>query len=213
MNVSIVCSDEKHPVNRTLTDWAARHSATHQIRIVRKVAELEQGDLLFLISCHEIVRANVRERFKATLVIHASDLPIGRGWSPHVWQVLEGKSEITVTMLEAVDGVDSGAIWSQVQLKLEGHELAQEINEALFRAEADLMDRALELARDPKPRAQDSRTPTYYPKRSAAMSELDVHKSLAEQFELLRVVDNERYPAFFKFRGHTYVVKIEKKDS
>jgi hypothetical protein len=28
----------------------------------------------------------------------------------------------------------------------------------------------------------------------------------------LRVADNERYPAFFIHRGHTYMLKIYKKD-
>ena len=36
-------------------------------------------------------------------------------------------------------------------------------------------------------------------------------KSLAELFDRLRVADNERYPAFFTHRGHTYVLKISKK--
>lgn len=193
-----------------LMDWVARHSPVHQIRIVRRVAELEAGDLLFLISCHEIVRANVRSRFGATLVIHASDLPVGRGWSPHIWQIVEGKNEIPVTLLQAEDGVDSGAIWAQTRVRLEGHELAQEINEAIFRAEAELMDKALDLASAPNPRAQDSRPPTYYPKRNGADSELDPQRSIAEQFDLMRVCDNDRYPAFFKLRGHKYILKIEK---
>ena len=30
------------------------------------------------------------------------------------------------------------------------------------------------------------------------------------QFDLLRVVDTERYPAFFDCRGRRYIVKIEK---
>ncbi|MDP3157116.1 MAG: formyltransferase family protein [Archangium sp.] len=193
-----------------LVAWTARHARNHQTRIVRKVAELDAGELLFLISCHEIVRAEVRARFGATLVIHASDLPVGRGWSPHIWQILEGKNEIPVTLLQAEDGVDSGAIWAQTVIRLQGHEMAGEINEALFAAESELMDQALELAATPRPRAQDSRAPTYYPKRSRTDSELDPNKTIAEQFDLLRVCDNDRYPAFFRFRGHSYIVKIEK---
>ncbi len=37
---------------------------------------------------------------------------------------------------------------------------------------------------------------SYYRRRRAADSQLDPHCSLAEQFNLLRVVDNQRYPAF-----------------
>ena len=35
------------------------------------------GDILFLISCLEIIKADLRSRFKHTLVIHESDLPHG----------------------------------------------------------------------------------------------------------------------------------------
>jgi len=48
------------------------------------------------------------------------------------------------------------------------------------------------------------------PKRTPQHSQLDPHRSIAEQFDLLRVVDNDRYPAFMDFRGARYVIKIEK---
>ena len=38
---------------------------------------------------------------------------------------------------------------------------------------------------------------SFYPRRTPKDSELDERKSIAEQFNLLRVVDNEKYPAFF----------------
>ena len=50
--------------------------------------------------------------------------------------------------------------------------------------------------------------PTYYKKRSPQDSQLDISKSIEEQFNLLRVVDNEKYPAFFVKDGVRYVVKI-----
>ena len=34
--------------------------------------------------------------------------------------------------------------------------------------------------------------------------------SIAEQFDLLRVVDPEHYPAFFDYRGKRYIPKVEK---
>jgi len=47
-----------------------------------------------------------------------------------------------------------------------------------------------------------------YRRRRPADSRLDPDRTLAEQFELLRVVDNDRYPAFFEWRGRCYEVKI-----
>lgn len=61
------------------------------------------------------------------------------------------------------------------------------------------------------PEPQDSSVvPSYYPRRSPEDSELDSQKSIAEQFDLLRVCDPQRFPAFFKLHGHTYRVTVEK---
>lgn len=38
---------------------------------------------------------------------------------------------------------------------------------------------------------------SFYPKRSPKDSELDINKSLNEQFNLLRIASNEDFPAFF----------------
>jgi len=167
--------------------------------------------MLFLISCHEIITAAVRSRYCATLVIHASDLPKGRGWSPWVWQILEGHNEIVVTLLEAEDTVDSGAIWHQMSVHFEGHELYDEIHAKLFDAELALMDYAVEHFGSIQPTPQTG-SPTYYRRRTPEDSRLDVHRSIAEQFDLLRVADPERYPAFFDYRGHRYQVLLKKAD-
>jgi hypothetical protein len=39
------------------------------------------------------------------------------------------------------------------------------------------------------------------------------NRSLAEQCDLLRMVDNDRFPAFFDYRGRGYVLRIAPEDS
>ena len=210
MNISIVCSDLEHPIWPLLERWALSRRSEHDVVLVANVSELSDGDLLFLISCQEVIGQSVRSRFKSVLIIHASDLPRGRGWSPHVWQILEGHSEITVTLLEASSNVDSGAIWAQRMVHFEGHELYDEINTAVFGAEISLMNEAVDSWGRIRPRAQDTSGLSYYPRRTAEDSKLDPSKSIAEQFNLLRVADPMRYPAFFEFQGHFYEIKIRK---
>ncbi len=210
MNISIVCSSVDHPVYEMLKTWKSRHSVEHAIEIVQKVSMLSGGDLLLLISCSELVKKDVRDRYSSTLVIHASDLPKGRGWSPHVWQVIEGRSTIKVTLLEAEDKVDSGAIWAQREFHLEGHELCNEINDKLFAAERELLDFAVENFYTVSPSPQAEIEPTYYRKRAPEDSRIDPNTTIAEQFDLLRVCDPLRFPAFFDLRGHTYKITIEK---
>ena len=48
-----------------------------------------------------------------------------------------------------------------------------------------------------------------YPRRTPKDSELDINKTIKEQFNLLRIVDNEKYPAFFEIGGKRYEIKIK----
>ena len=50
---------------------------------------------------------------------------------------------------------------------------------------------------------------SYYRRRRPVDSQLDPERTLAEQFDLLRVVDNDRYPAFFEWRGRRYGLLIQ----
>lgn len=210
MKISVLSSSKKHPIFLTLVHWQKKHEGNHEIEIVQSSQKLTGGDVLFLISCGEIIKKDVRDRYKATLVIHASNVPEGRGMSPHIWQIIEGKNLITVTLLEAEDKLDSGAIWTQRELHLEGHELYKEINDKLFAIESELMDFAVENFKTITPTKQRDVDPTYYRKRTPEDSRIDPDKSISEQFDLLRVADNERFPAFFELRGHCYRVCIEK---
>mgnify|MGYP001008623254 CR=1 FL=1 len=211
MKVTIVCSDPRHPVYPHLQRWSARNSA-HEVSLISSIREATGGDLMFLISCNELVKKEVRDRFAKTLVIHASDLPRGRGWSPHIWQILEGNSEIVVTLLEAEDKVDSGNIWHQIKMQIEPGDLVDEIHEKLFQTEVELMDFAVQNFATIQPRPQRDEPPTFYPKRQPEDSRLDPDGTIADQFNLIRVCDPDRYPAFFDLHGHRYEIRLTKKD-
>jgi methionyl-tRNA formyltransferase len=144
------------------------------------------------------------------LVLHASALPRGRGWSPHVWAILEGAHEIEVCLLAAEDPVDNGDVWLRQRFFLEGHELFPEINEKLFCTELSLMTQAVEQFDQIKPEAQQGDPGPLLRRRTPEDSQLDPLKTIAEQFDLLRVADPDRYPAFMDFRGKRYWIKIEK---
>ena len=167
------------------------------------------GGVAFYLSCLKIVPSDVLARNHRNIVVHASALPHGRGFSPVVWQVLEGKNRIPVSMIDAAPEVDSGDIIMQDALELEGHELNDEIRALLGDRIVDMCAAFLASPSPPggEPQAGE---PSWYERRRASDSRLDPDKSIAEQFDLLRVVDNDRYPAFFDYRGHRYVLKIDK---
>lgn len=211
MRISLLCSDPTHPVNDYLNRWIAANSSAHDISLVRSKADLPGGDVLFLVSCSEIIRDTDRLAYGTCLVIHASDLPLGRGWSPHIWEIVNGARKITVTLLEAADSVDSGRIWKKISFAVQPHALWNEINSDLFQVEVDLINYAVENYQSIQPVDQSSLiAPTYYRRRSPEDSRIDPTKSLASQFDLLRVCDPKRFPAFFELDGHVYKLTLER---
>lgn len=167
-------------------------------------------DALFILGYHRIIEPTRLSQNRFNLVVHESDLPKGKGWSPLFWQVLEGKNEVVFTMFNAASGIDDGDVVMTRTLRLDGRELNSELRhkQALL-----TLEMCQEFYRDPEsflPLKPQSGTSTFYPKRDPADSELDLDKPLREQFNLLRTVDNEAYPAFFKLDGQTFIVKIEK---
>lgn len=210
MKITLLCSDPLHPVNAYLQSWIAKHQA-HQIELIRSKSELSAGDLLFLVSCAEIVSEADRQHYSKALVIHASDLPYGRGWSPHIWQIIGGATVLTLTLLEAANKVDSGDIWKKLQINVSKDALWNEINQSVFDAELKLMDYAIDNFHAIKPQAQSTDIePTYLPKRSPADSRVDPTRTIEEQFDLIRVCDPDRFPAYFELHGFKYRIRLEK---
>ena len=211
MKVSIVCSNPAHPVNTYLLQWIERHCQAHDIALVRNKSELTGGDMLLLVSCGEIVTAKDRDSYGVSLVLHASDLPRGRGWSPHIWEIASGATHMTLSLLEAQDKVDSGKIWKKLHIPVPPTALWNEINHLLFTAEVQLMDFALESFSRIEPRDQPADVePTYFRLRTPNDSWIDPHRTIAEQFGLIRVCDPNRFPAFFEYRGQRFLLKLEK---
>lgn len=207
--VTILCTDPAHPVNAWLERWTAEVAPKADVSILRDATQVKGGDFLFLVSCHQIIRRSTRDHFRHSLVLHASPLPHGRGMSPHIWQVLEGATKLTLTLLNAEDEVDSGDIWLQREFEVPPTALYDEINARLFDAEVTLMHWALENCDTARPRAQYGQ-PTIYRRRRPQDNRIDPERSLGESFDLMRVADPDRYPAFFEFRGQKYRIRIDK---
>jgi methionyl-tRNA formyltransferase len=211
VKVSILCSNPAHPVNAYLFSWVEHHKQVHKIELVRKKNELNGGDILFLVSCNEIVTVKDRAAYGASLVLHASDLPNGRGWSPHIWEIAAGASFITLSLLEAEDKVDSGMIWKKIHIPVPSTALWHEINDLLFTEELRLMDFALASYGHIRPQKQLGDVGlTNYPLRTPENSRIDPNKTIAEQFDLIRISDPNRFPAFFEYRGQRFALKLER---
>jgi len=184
----------------------------HCVNWIHKAKEIPQGDLAFCLGCGQILTPEILKRNIHNLVVHESDLPEGKGWSPLTWQILEGKNEIPITLFEAEEHIDSGKIYLQDRLKFQGHELIDELRKLQA-------NKSIEMCLEFVQRyptivglgEKQSGESTYYRRRTPKDSCLDPDRTIEEQFNLFRVVDNERYPAFFEMNGEIYILKIIKK--
>ena len=96
-------------------------------------------------------------------------------------------------------------------MQLVGDELVAELRakqaEATFSLCQEFVEQYPQIVRAAR---IQSGTPTFYGKRGPEDSRLDPDKSMRDQFNLLRVVDNANYPAFLELDGVRYVLTIEK---
>ncbi|MFN7966173.1 MAG: formyltransferase family protein [Acidobacteriota bacterium] len=207
-----ILSDAGHwlePALETLADeWRAQG---HTVRRVHTAAALPHGDLCFMLGCGQIVSPELLAHHTHNLVTHESALPHGRGWSPLTWQVLEGQRQIPVVLFEAAPRVDEGPIYLRTTIALNGNELVDELRAAQTQATFSLCREFVAKYPEVLSHAQaQNGVPSRYPRRIPATSELFLDQTLEEAFDLLRVCDPERYPAFFDRDGQRYYLTLSK---
>lgn len=166
-------------------------------------------DIVFILSYFCIIPIEVLNKSKHNLVVHESDLPKGRGWAPYFWQILEGKKQVPIVLFEASKEVDEGVIYLKNQIQLSGDELYEELRTLQAQKTESLCLQFLNGYPSNIGFTQMGE-PTYYPKRTPRDSELDINKTIEEQFQKLRVANNQDFPAFFIKDGVKYKLQIEK---
>lgn len=181
----------------------------HAVRWIHTPLALCPGDVCLLLSCGRLLNPEQLALHRYNLVVHESALPQGQGWSPMTWQILEGASTIPITLFEAVADLDSGPIHLQQQITLQGHELVDEWRNLQARATVDLCLKWFDRHKEIVPAVQQQHgEPTSFRRRKPVDSALDPALSLMEQFNLLRTVDNSKYPAHFWIGGRKYKITI-----
>ena len=190
-------------------EFVDRASATgDEAKLVRTHEKILPGGIAFFLGCMKIAKPATLARNHRNLVVHESDLPRGRGFAPVAWQILEGVQQIPVCLLDAANDADSGPVIYRDYIELHGHELLAEWRTLQGQKTTDLCWRFLNEELPPNGVAQEGEH-SYYSRRRPDDSQLDPNKTIADQFDLLRIVDNDRYPAFFEHRGMRYRLLVE----
>ena len=210
MKINVLCNDKNSWF------WSYEEQFTqklinngHKVSIYSSEKDLLNGDLAIFISCTKIISKDGLLKNSSNIVCHPSDLPKGKGFSPIAWEILEGLNEITFTLFEANEGIDDGDVYFKEKVFLKGDELNDDLRKIQANTTFNLIYKYVSQFPKNKSYPQNGNE-TYYIRRTTQDSELDLNKTINEQFNLLRIVDNDLYPAFFIKNGKKYKIKIEK---
>lgn len=210
MRITILTDHAKNwfiPYGQQLLDKLKE--ARYDVCYVFKATDVQPGDICFLLSCLRIVPPSVLSLNKNNIVVHASDLPKGKGFSPMQWQIAEGQNGITLTLFEVVEKVDAGPYYIKDVLKFDGTELLNELREKMA---MKIIDMCLQYVNNYGriTAMEQSGEESFYRRRTVADDELDINKTIAEQFNHFRIADNEAYPLYFYYKGEKFILKIYK---
>lgn len=184
-----------------------------KITILHNHKQLRKNDINIIFSYFKKIPKIYLEKSKVNLIPHESNLPKGKGMSPLTWQILKGKEEIFFSLIEASSKIDNGVIYYKKKKMIKKNLLFDEIKRIQLNENLKLIIKFIKFYKKnncpPKGKVQRGKS-TFYKRRNPQDSEIQINKSIFTQFNLLRTVDNESYPAFFKIYGKKYILKITK---
>jgi len=173
--------------------------------------KIKDQDIVFPLSYTKILSEDFLTSNKETIIAHPSKLPRDKGFAPLANQILRDKNFFYISLIKAEILVDTGRIYLQRKFKLNGTELSNEIREIQANNIFKMIDNFLTIYPNNKSYIQKG-VKTFNKRRKLKDSELDINKNIKEQFNLLRIVDNERYPAYFQYKKKKFFLKIYKSD-
>jgi methionyl-tRNA formyltransferase len=208
-----IVTDKNNWINGYIPQWIeSLKPRNNHVTWVHDVKAIQPGLLAFFLGCEEIVGRSLLNLNQHNLVVHASDLPQGKGWSPLTWKILGGENQIPVVLFEAAELVDSGRIYLKHTMEFTGLELIGELRDELAITTFKLCNQFIEQYPSIVEQAlEQNGEASFYPRRTPQDSRLRPELSIQEQFQMLRVADNEKYPCYFELGGETYILKIEKR--
>ena len=131
------------------------------------------------------------------MVFHTAPLPYGRGGSPIQNLIKRGHTSSPVCALSMSDEIDSGPIYDQLDISLEGN--LSEIFKRLNKAINLLIDRLIEDL--PEPKEQDGEIKVFK-RLSHKDNEISIDASFEEFYNKIRMLDDDSYPnAYLKLEN------------
>ncbi|MFT7005699.1 MAG: methionyl-tRNA formyltransferase [Colwellia sp.] len=142
-----------------------------------------------------IVAEDILNEFTC-VCFHMTDVPYGRGGSPLQNLISLGHKETKLTALKMTNQLDAGAIYLKAPLSLQGS--AQEIFERSAQLTFEMIQSIITL--EPIPIEQTGEVTTFF-RRRPEQSRVQGNETLAELYDLIRMMDADSYPKAFLHHG------------
>lgn len=181
----------------------------YKFKIFYDYKKIKNYDLVFILGYTKILKAGFLKKNKLNLVIHESDLPKGKGFSPVQNQIKDGKTKIKINLLKANKKPDSGIIYENLWMNIPKYKLYDEIREIQAKASKQLIIKFLKKYPFNKGIKQKGRS-TYYKKLTHKDDEISIHKNIYQLFDQLRVNNYKQFPNYFFIHGKKIYLKIYK---
>ncbi len=177
--------------------------SNHQILKIKKkdelcLATLDQfkPDLIFFPHWNWIVSKEIFEKYTCIL-FHTAPLPFGRGGSPIQNLIKSGFKKSPVNALAMSTDIDSGPIYDQVEMSLNGplSEILDRLNDVVNMLILRLIDHL------PEPKKQLG-NPHLFKRLSVEDNEIKHESNIEEFYDSIRMLDDPSYPcAYLKLKN------------
>jgi len=194
---------------KKLRSYNFKLSHKYIFSISKNYKTVKKQDIVFPLSYTKILPEKFLKENKLVLIAHTSKLPKDKGFAPLQYQLLKNRKKIYISLIGAIEEVDAGPIYFQDYFYIDGGDLNNEIREKQGTAILNIIKKFLLKYPNVLSKKQIGND-TFNKRRYPKDSKISINKTIKEQFNHLRINDNELYPSFFIYKKIKYLIKIYK---
>ena len=194
---------------KQLKNYDFRLSNKYIFKISKNPNNIKNQNIVFPLSYTRMLPESFLQKNELVLIAHPSKLPKDKGFAPLQYQILRNKNKVYISLIKAAKEVDTGSIYFQNSFVLNGAELSDEIRNIQGLQILKIIKKFLIKYPKVKSKKQIGKG-NFNKRRYPKDSQLDINKTIKQQFNHLRINDNELYPSFFYYKGQKYIIKIFK---
>mgnify|MGYP001171603112 CR=1 FL=1 len=194
---------------KQLMNYDFKLSKKYYFNFFKNPKEIKNQHIVFPLSYTKILPESFLKNNELVLIAHPSKLPNDKGFAPLHYQILKNKKKCYISLIKAVSKVDAGPIYDQNSFILNGTELSDEIRHIQGLQFLKIIKNFLSKYPNVKYKNQIGKS-NFNKKRKPNDSKLNINQTIKQQFNHLRINDNQLYPSFFYFKGKKFIIKIFK---